>query len=68
LLIVVKKPRPRSRREELLKFYEGKMREVVAARRRGVRRAVAAHCTAKLLKTKLREDFKGTSCLRRKSS
>ena len=59
LLIVVKKPGAEVTREELLKFYEGKIAkwwmpdDVVFVEQ------LPHTATGKLLKTKLREDFKG---------
>ena len=59
LLIVVKKPGAEVTREELLKFYEGKIAKWWMPDDAVFVEQLPHTATGKLLKTKLREDFKG---------
>jgi fatty-acyl-CoA synthase len=59
LLIVVKKPGAEVTREELLKFYEGKIAKWWTPDDVAFVEQLPHTATGKLLKTKLREDFKG---------
>jgi len=59
LLIVVKKPGAEVTREELLKFYEGKVAKWWMPDDVAFVEQLPHTATGKLLKTKLREDFKG---------
>ncbi len=59
LLIVVKKPNTNVTREELIAFYDGKIAKWMLPNDVAFVDALPHTATGKLLKTKLREDFKG---------